>query len=184
MLLRFALTRHAHLAVLRSCWGQEGDGQRRWVGWEERGADDYRNGVRLGTVPPIPKERLEIKFVLSPGPGGQNVNKVSTKAEVRFVVREAEWIPAPVRERLEELHSNRINGAGEMVVTCAEERTQQSNLAGALRKLQALLHQACFVPRERIATLPPPSAAENRLKEKKRRGEVKKSRAFSKHDWF
>jgi ribosome-associated protein len=141
-------------------------------------------GVRIGTVPKIPKERLDIKFVCSPGPGGQNVNKVATKAELRFVVSEADWIPEPIRERFQELHKNRINTAGELVVTCHEERSQELNLARALKKLASLLHQACFVPKERIPTSVPLSANEERIQEKKRRGDIKKNRTFSPKDWF
>ncbi len=70
----------------------------------------------------IPMERLEMHFSRSSGPGGQNVNKVNTKAEIRFVVREAEWIPEQVRARLLELHANRVNVDGELVITCQEHR--------------------------------------------------------------
>lgn len=147
-----------------------------WSSWASQPDSDSHRGTRIGRIGEIPRDKLDIKFVRSPGPGGQNVNKVSTKAELRFMVSEASWIPEPVRERFVELHRNRINKEGELVISCCEHRTQQSNLNEVIQKLSALLEDACFVPKERIETKVPEYAIEYRLKQKKRRSEIKQSR--------
>ena len=144
---------------------------------------DYKSGTKIGSVPVIPKDKLSIKFVRSPGPGGQNVNKLATKAEVRFTVQDADWMPAAVRERFLEIHGNKLNKEGEMIVTCCEQRTQESNLKLAMEKLSALTEEACYIPKERIATTAPQSSVEYRLQQKKRRSDLKQSRSYSKFDW-
>ena len=72
----------------------------------------------------IPRERLKIQFAHSSGAGGQNVNKVSTKVDMRFVLAEADWIPEEVKHRLVLLRSNQVNTAGEFVVVSQKTRSQ------------------------------------------------------------
>ena len=112
-------------------------------GWASQGA---------GGEGPVPVKRLEcrgltrddvqVKFVRSSGAGGQNVNKVSTKADIRLNVYDAEWIPEEAREALLEMEANRINNAGELVVASDKTRTQKGNLEDALRKMQKLIEKA------------------------------------------
>ncbi|KAK4435124.1 Peptidyl-tRNA hydrolase ICT1, mitochondrial [Sesamum alatum] len=106
-----------------------------------------------GGVEPIPKLNLDhvtISYARSGGPGGQNVNKVNTKVDMRFNVKNAHWLSERVRERIMQMEKNRINKDGEIVITSTKTRTQQGNVEDALAKLQAIIDAASYVP-------PPPS---------------------------
>jgi peptidyl-tRNA hydrolase ICT1 len=70
----------------------------------------------------IPYDKIDVKFTRSSGPGGQNVNKLSTKAEIRFNVDEADWLPDDVKKRLKMYQSNKISKEGELVLTSQEHR--------------------------------------------------------------
>jgi protein subunit release factor B len=124
----------------------------------------------------IPRERLSIRFARSGGPGGQNVNKLETKVEIRFRIEEADWIPPSVRERLLVLYSGRVTREGELVVVSSRHRTQAANLEDALRKLEELLRRAARRPKARRPTRPTAASREKRLQQKKRRAEKKAQR--------
>ena len=87
-------------------------------------------------------DKLEINYSKSSGPGGQNVNCVSTKAEIRFAIASAEWIPTPIREKLIEQVKHQISKEGHFIVKSDRTRSQQLNLADALDKLRNLIHSA------------------------------------------
>ncbi|XP_028066114.1 peptidyl-tRNA hydrolase ICT1, mitochondrial-like [Camellia sinensis] len=102
---------------------------------------------------PIPKIKLDhvtVNFARSGGPGGQNVNKVNTKVDMRFNVKTAYWLSERVRERIMQTEKNRINKDGELVISSTKTRTQKGNIEDALEKLQAIIDAASYVP-------PPPS---------------------------
>ncbi|KAL7476021.1 hypothetical protein ACHAW6_001911 [Cyclotella cf. meneghiniana] len=101
------------------------------------------------SVIPIPEESLQISFARSSGAGGQNVNKLNTKVEIRFHLDSASWIPAEVRERLKTNEANRINNEGYFSITCQEYRTQAQNRKEALRKLQDILKESWKRPKVR-----------------------------------
>lgn len=126
----------------------------------------------------IPRDRLTIRFSRSGGPGGQNVNKVETKVEVRFRVDEADWIPERIRNRLRVVAAPRINREGELVVSSSRSRSQAQNLEDCLAKLRECLAEACKMPKRRVPTRPKRSSREKRLKQKKRRGAVKRERRW------
>jgi ribosome-associated protein len=126
----------------------------------------------------IPRERLTIRFARAGGPGGQNVNKVETKAEVRFKVAEADWIPPPARERLRALEASRINREGELVIASDRFRTQAQNIEDCLRKLEEMLTAASRRPKRRIATRPTRASKERRRQAKRQRGERKSARRW------
>jgi peptidyl-tRNA hydrolase ICT1 len=96
----------------------------------------------------IPVDTMDTRFARSSGPGGQNVNKVNTKADVRFHVDSADWIPAYTRDRLRQLFGNRFNKQGYIVVASDEFRTQKKNLEACLNRIREMLLQASQVPEE------------------------------------
>ncbi|NXC43486.1 ICT1 hydrolase, partial [Penelope pileata] len=95
----------------------------------------------------IPMDRLTVSYCRSSGPGGQNVNKVNTKAEVRFHLASADWIPEAVREKMAVMHRNKINRAGELIVNSEESRYQMRNLAICLEKIRVLVTEATEKPK-------------------------------------
>ncbi|NXE64667.1 ICT1 hydrolase, partial [Calcarius ornatus] len=101
---------------------------------------------RLNPWPFLPA-RLTVSYSRSSGPGGQNVNKVNSKAEVRFHLASADWIPEAVRQKMALMHRNKINRAGELIVTSEESRYQMRNLAICLEKIRAMVTEAIEKPR-------------------------------------
>ncbi|XP_077044442.1 large ribosomal subunit protein mL62 isoform X1 [Agelaius phoeniceus] len=95
----------------------------------------------------IPMARLTVSYSRSSGPGGQNVNKVNSKAEVRFHLASADWIPEAVRQKMALMHRNKINRSGELIVTSEESRYQMRNLAICLEKIRAMVTEAIEKPR-------------------------------------
>ena len=124
----------------------------------------------------IPVDRLTISSVRSGGPGGQNVNKVATKVEVRFLLDDADWIPLAVRERLRRLEARRISQEGELVIVSSRYRSRGRNLEDCLEKLDACLKRAAKRPKRRIPTKPTRASRARRLESKRRRSAVKKDR--------
>jgi len=130
----------------------------------------------------IPRDRLTIRFARSGGPGGQNVNKVETKAEVRLRIAEADWIPPAARARLQAIGSARINRDGELVITSSRFRSQSRNLEDCIEKLRRLIEAASARPRRRVPTRPTRASREDRLKAKRRRSERKGRRSWKGDD--
>ena len=128
----------------------------------------------------IEDRELEERFVRASGPGGQNVNKVSTAVELRFDVN-ASSLPPDVRQRLVALAGNRMTGDGVLLIDSREHRTQGQNRDAARARLLALLQRAARRPKTRRATKPKKAAKEKRLDTKKKRGEVKSLRGRARH---
>lgn len=101
-------------------------------------------------IPKITLDHVTVNFARSGGPGGQNVNKVNTKVDMRFNVKDAYWLSDRVREKILQMEKNRINKDGEIVISSTRTRTQKGNIEDALQKLQAIIEAASYVP-------PPPS---------------------------
>ncbi|XP_008995976.1 large ribosomal subunit protein mL62 isoform X2 [Callithrix jacchus] len=104
----------------------------------------------------IPLDRLTISYCRSSGPGGQNVNKVNSKAEVRFHLATADWIAEPVRQKIAIMHKNKINRSGELILTSESSRYQFRNLADCLQKIRDMITEASQTPKE-------PSKEDNKL---------------------
>ena len=120
----------------------------------------------------IEDREVDERFVRASGPGGQNVNKVSTAVELRFDVR-ASSLPAAVKDRLLALAASRVTGDGVLLIDSREHRTQARNRAAARERLVELIAKAAKPPRRRKATKPRRAAREKRLEAKKLRGQVK-----------
>ena len=125
----------------------------------------------------IPLSEISISYIRSPGPGGQNVNKVSTAAQLRFDLMASPSLPEPVRRRAADLAGSRLTTVGEIVITASRHRTQQLNRDDALARLAELLREALYPPKPRRATRPTLASKRRRLEGKAQRGKTKLMRS-------
>lgn len=125
----------------------------------------------------IPDTELSERFVRSSGPGGQNVNKVSTAVELRFDARRSPSLNDEVRARLLAKRDHRITEDGIVIIQAMRYRTQDRNRQDARDRLMALLQTVLVAPKKRVATKPSKGVKERRLSSKRERAETKRHRA-------
>ncbi len=125
----------------------------------------------------IPDEELEWKFIRSSGPGGQNVNKVASAVQLRFLLPQNTSLPAAVRSRLQRLAGQRLVDDGSILLFARNERSQEQNRRAALERLADLVRAALIEPKIRKKTRPTRASKERRIDTKKRRAGTKRQRS-------
>ncbi|MGZ9034954.1 MAG: alternative ribosome rescue aminoacyl-tRNA hydrolase ArfB [Rhodospirillales bacterium] len=133
--------------------------------------------IPIGNGLVLDEREIEEVFIRAGGPGGQNVNKLSTAVQLRFDVRHSPSLPEAVRTRLERLAGRRLTEDGALVITARSQRTQAANRREALARLVDLVRRAAHAPRPRRPTRPSAAARAERLQAKSRRAEVKRLRS-------
>lgn len=132
--------------------------------------------IRVTDSISIDEREIQERFVRASGPGGQNVNKVSTAVELRFDVRHSPALSDEVRARLERLAGRRLTREGVLVISAERHRTQERNRADALARLVDLVRRAAVAPKPRRPTRPTVASKRRRHETKRRRARLKQLR--------
>ena len=126
----------------------------------------------------IPDDELEFSFSRSSGPGGQNVNKVSSKATLRWAAVASRQLPPGVRERFLAKYGNQLTKDGDLVIYSQESRDQPKNIEACREKLRAMIASIVIPPKKRRPTKPTKGSKVRRLNDKKSRSQLKEGRRF------
>ncbi len=131
---------------------------------------------------PVDTDDVEIIFIRSAGPGGQNVNKVATAAQLRFSIARYRGLDAAAKERLRKLGGRRVTDTDDILIVARSHRTQEGNRRDALARLNELIDAARLVPKPRRATKPTRASKERRITTKVRAGRTKQMRGRPRGD--
>ena len=132
--------------------------------------------IRITPTIAIDERELEERFIRASGPGGQNVNKLSTAVQLRFDARRSPSLPNDVSIRLQRLAGKRLTHDGVLVITAQSHRTQERNRDDARARLVDLIRSAAVAPKPRRATKPTKAAKRERVDAKTKRGAIKRLR--------
>ena len=139
-------------------------------------APDVNGSLTVNSRLRIPLAEFEFTFARSSGPGGQNVNKVNSKALLRWHIRNSPSLPEAVRGRFLEKHGNRVTTEGDLLISSQRYRDQGRNVEDCLEKLRVMLAEAAAPPVRRKRTKPSRGSIERRLQSKRRRSDKKLGR--------
>lgn len=128
-------------------------------------------------------DELAFTYIRASGPGGQNVNKVSSAVQLRFDIRNSPSLESEVKERLSKLAGSRVTDDGILIIEAKKYRTQEQNRYDATQRLIAWVQKALEKPKVRKATRPSLTAKAARVGDKKKRGELKRIRKYNPDEW-
>lgn len=131
----------------------------------------------------LPRNEIELAFSRSSGAGGQNVNKVNSKAEVRWDIASSSSVPGQVLGRFLSRYKNRLDADGRVFVTSERERDRERNIEDAISKIEEWVDSVWEKPKPRIKTKPTKGSKRRRLKDKTAHGEKKRDRKVDRKDW-
>jgi ribosome-associated protein len=136
----------------------------------------------VSPLPALPEQDLQFQFVRGSGPGGQNVNKVATAAQLRFDLAGTRALSSAVKARLRTLAGHRVNADGSLLIIARNHRTQEGNRREALQRLMDLVERASVEPTIRRATRPTRASKQRRLEVKRERKHTKRLRGQVRDD--
>lgn len=131
----------------------------------------------------LDEKELSFDFIRSSGPGGQNVNKVSSTVQLRFEAANSPSLPPEVKQRLIKLAGKRMTDDGILLIEAKRYRSQEQNRQDAIQRLVTLIQKAVEPPRKRKATRPSVTARAARVGAKRKRGELKRTRQYNPDEW-
>ncbi len=139
--------------------------------------------IELTPTLSLDEKELVFDFTRASGPGGQNVNKVSSAVQLRFDAANSPSLSAEVKERLIKLAGSRMTENGILIIEAKRYRSQEKNRADAVRRLVTLIQKAAEPPKKRKPTRPSVTARAARIGTKRQRGELKRTRKYNPDEW-